>query len=457
MLTDALIEKFSAPGPYYSSYPTLSEWTPAIGATDYLAALDRFVPLAASHTTSLYIHIPFCPKQCFYCICNAIITHDQERIANYIKHLIMELDLLFGYFKNRGSELKISDIHLGGGSPSFLDDHNFMLLMQGVAAHVDIKRLKEFSIEVDPRNITEGTFERFKNAGITRLSFGVQDFDPKVQNVINRIQPFELLQSLLTNSLRRDFPSINFDILYGLPLQTRETFAETIQRVISLSPDRITLIRYAHIPESRSHQRMLDNYLMPDKNSMAKMFFDAAYSLKEAGWEHVGIDHFAKPDDTLAIAQKHAQMTRSFIGCSPGWSKNLLGVGPTTTVQLEDFYGQSCYHIDDYFEAVSKGVFPIFRGYCQTRDDQIRRNVINMILCAYKIDAAILFNQYGISFADYFGEEINALQVLAQEGMLTFNNSGIEVTTLGRYFLRHICKIFDKFLVNGKEYRVSGP
>ena len=266
------------------------------------------------------------------------------------------------------------------------------------------------------------------------------------------------MQSLLTPKIRTCFESINFDILYGLPLQTRESFQETIESVIKLSPDRVTLLRYAHIPERRKHQKVLEKYKMPDDTEKAWMFFDTLERLKESGWEHIGIDHFAKPSDSLAMAQRSKMMKRSFIGFTAGKSNNLLGIGPTSTTKLNGYYFQNFYSLNEYCETVSKGNFPILRGYKLTIDDMIRLDIINMILCSYCLNFEEIENRYKINFNMYFEKELLSLNEFVEDGMIESNPNEIRVTDLGRGFLRHICKIFDCFLNDDKIYKiVVGP
>lgn len=457
-LSDKFVSRFNEPGPYYTSYPTLSEWSASVGELEYSRALEKFVNEHEQPCAGLYIHFPFCPKQCLYCICNAVISQDSLRIDNFLDILEREIDMLFSFFMRRNRPLHISDVHLGGGSPSFLNELSFSKIVQALDKWHVRDNLKEFSIEIDPRTVSVEKFSWYREAGITRLSFGIQDFSPEVQKVINREQPFELVQSLLTPDVRRNFSSINFDILYGLPLQTYESFVDTVHKVVELSPDRITLLRYAHVPGTRPHQDALSKYSLPGERLKTQMFIAAARTFSEAGWEHIGIDHFARPTDSLAQAARHGNLQRSFIGFTPGWSRNLLGVGPTATMQVDDFYAQNTYSLDEYAVSVVSKHFPIVRGYSLDKDDLIRRDIINMILCNNKVDFEILNVHYGIDFKEYFLEECKDLQSFEEDNLLMLNDKGLLVTSAGRDFLRQICKVFDKHLrVLGKEYRISGP
>lgn len=456
-LSDKFVSRFNEPGPYYTSYPTLSEWSTSIGTTEYSQALERFADEYEQPCAGLYIHFPFCPKQCLFCVCNAVISQDSLRINRFLDTLEREIDLLFSFFMRRNRALRINAIHLGGGSPSFLEKQGFLKVMQALDKWHIRDAFEEFSIEVDPRTVSAEKFDWYREAGITRLSFGIQDFSAEVQKVINREQPFELVQSLLTPDVRRDFSSINFDILYGLPLQTYDSFVATVRKVVELSPDRITLLRYAHMPESRRHQETLSHYPMPDDNEKVRMFIAASQIFTEAGWVHIGIDHFAKPADSLAISAQNGTMQRSFIGFAPGWSQNLLGVGPTATMQVGSLYAQNVYSLDDYDKAIGDGQFPVSRGCSLETDDLVRRDVINSILCRYQVSFKEIEYKYKILFKNYFKREINELSELEAEGILELTAHDITVTQYGKFFLRQICKAFDRYLQTGKRYTIAGP
>jgi len=454
MFSSDLLKKFNEPGPYYTSYPTLSEWKQSVDSEVYLTNLSNIFKNSSNLKAGLYVHFPFCPKQCLYCICNAEITSDEVRIKRYLQFLYREIDLLFSQL---GSSLYVTDIHLGGGSPSSLGEKDFSELISRLRKWIKWGTFLEFSIEIDPRTVSQEHFDWYKAAGISRLSFGVQDFAPVVQKAINRVQPFALIKSLLSDSVRQNFSGINFDILYGLPLQTCESFLETIHQVIKLSPSRITLLRYAHVPESRRHQQAISHYQRPSEDDMAWMFIEATKAFVKAGWQHIGIDHFALPNDSLAIAARSGTMKRSFIGFTPGWSDNLLGVGTTATVQIGTLYAQNTYSLDEYEAKISENKLPIERGYILNKDDEIRRVVINMILCKRCVDFKSVENQYGIFFPEYFSNELLDLQALVLKGIINLSEQSLQVTNIGQLFLRHICKVFDKFLQSGKKYVINGP
>lgn len=457
LLTDRLIDRFNAPGPYYTSYPTLSEWTVDVGVDDYCRALKTSLLRSSGIPTGLYIHFPFCKTQCYYCICNSLITRDRMRIKTYLKHLHHEIALFFEFVAKNNITLPIREIHLGGGSPSYMTRDEFDGLMNQLREHIPLATLYDFSMEIDPRTTSIEALKHYADSGITRLSFGIQDFDATVQKTINRIQPFEEVDALLTPEIRRRFRSINFDILYGLPLQTMESFEQTIEKVKTLSPDRITLLKYAHVPETRRHQQALNQHRRPGDRELANTFFTAVGRFCSAGWEHIGIDHFAKPTDPLAIAQRKGRMNRSFIGFTPGFTENLIGFGPTSTIRLGDHYFQNVYGLKDYYHAIDSGRFPIYRGYRLGPDDLLRREVINSLLCSYRVDFVVIEQKYRINFSSYFKDALHSLSEFTNLGIIEITEHAITVLPMGRYFLRNICRPFDALLNRKQVYRISGP
>ena len=318
-------------------------------------------------------------------------------------------------------------------------------------------RIEEFAVEVDPRTASPEKFDAFHQAGVNRLSFGVQDLNEEVQHAINRVHSFEEIQALLTPELRNRFPSINFDILYGLPLQTRESFRRTIEQVIQLSPDRVALLKYAHVPEQRKHQKLLEKYDRPQGPDLAWLFFETLEALTEAGWEHIGIDNFAKPQDELARAKDRGTLGRTFNGFAPDRKNNILGVGPTCTFQLESHYFQNEYSLDEYMQDIARDRLPVLRGYHLTREDRLRRDVIASILCSGSVSYEAVAESHGIDFPEHFRRELNALECHVRRGLVERREDGLFVTELGRGFLRNLCKVFDAFLAGNKVYRISGP
>jgi oxygen-independent coproporphyrinogen-3 oxidase len=454
-LNEGLIRLFHEPGPYYTSYPTLSEWTQTCGREEFDRAISQSE--GPSWPTILYVHFPFCPRLCHYCICNATISSDRERIRSYLQSLHRNLDLLFARLDRTLLIETIKSVHIGGGSPSFMEPQEFLALADRIQSHVGTGRIEEFTVEVDPRTASHEKFDAFHRAGVNRLSFGIQDLNPAVQQAINRVHPFDEIQAMLTPELRRRFRSINFDILYGLPLQTRESFRRTIEQVIELSPDRVALLKYAHVPEQRKHQKLLEKYDRPQGTDLAWLFFETLDAMTEAGWEHIGIDNFAKPRDELAKAKHRGTLGRTFNGFAPDRKNNILGAGPTCTCQLEGHYFQNVYSLDEYMRQIEGGQFPVHRGYRLTSEDRLRRDVIASILCSASVSYEDVRAAYGVDFTTHFRRELKAMEPFADRGLVQTRDDGLFVTDLGRGFVRNLAKVFDLFLSGNKVYRISGP
>jgi oxygen-independent coproporphyrinogen III oxidase len=451
------LELFNQSGPYYTSYPILSEWQKLDDDAEYRAAIMAYNDSDIVTRTGIYIHFPFCRTQCLYCACNACISSSDTEYIRFLNSLHAEIELLLGAFHNPDRIFRLVEIHFGGGSPSLLGEQQLRDIINKIGTFLDLDGVQDFSIEVDPRTVTPSVLGIYRKIGINRLSFGVQEFDPQAQKAINRIQPFELVEELCIAAKDEGFASINFDILYGLPLQTHQSFMTTINKVIQLAPDRVSLIRYAHIPDSRPHQRALDKYAMPSDKEKALMFFDATEALVEAGWEHIGIDHFAKPVDSLAVAERTGGMTRNFGGYSAAGTEVILGLGPTATTRLGPYYAQNCYSLEEYYSAVSADKYPVHRGYALDADALLRREVIMTLLCQYKVDFERFGEHHNLLFTSYFAEEYSELCKFADIGFLELSERGLLVTPKGRFFLRHYCKIFDKVHCSNNNYVVAGP
>ena len=455
-INDAVINRFISPGPYYTSYPTLGEWSYNIREKEYVRSLDNMVSVAGETNNALYIHFPYCPKLCYFCICNVTITHDRSTINKFLHVLIQEIDLLFSHFEAKGTPLKISDIHLGGGTPSYLTEDEIVSLVKALSKWINIRELREFAIEFDPRSATREKFDLCHELGFNRLSMGIQDFRPEVQKAVNRIHSYEMVDGILSDRVRSQFDGINFDLLYGMPLQTRESFQETLKQVAALSPDRITLLKYAHVPDVNKHMKVLDQYPMADDREKAWMFIDAVRYLTEQGWEQIGIDHFARTTDSLVAAKNSGDLKRGFIGFSSGGYERLFGVGPSSTMKLDGAYYQNLCNLSAYVERVQDGRFPILSGYIMHEDDLIRRSVIESILCNGLVDKGDFYHQYNMHFDEYFYRESGQLSELASEAILHNDSKALRLTELGNMlFKRHTAKVFDQFLV-AKEYKIHG-
>lgn len=426
-----LIGRFNAEGHYYTSYPSLNHWREEFTEAEYRGRLKEFCE--AGRALHLYIHIPFCAKLCHYCLCNLIVTNDEEKMRVFVDHLIKEIDLL------REFPVNIREIHFGGGTPSHLPRVEFERLARALETLCDLASLEEVAMEIDPRTVKPGDLEFYAALGVDRISFGVQDFDRNVQKAINREQPAAMVESVLRD--RNFFKGVNFDLLYGLPRQTHATIAETVRLTKRLSPERITLLKYCHVPELRRHMKLINAAELPAPEQLPLIFVDVTENLTESGYKWVGLDHFAKPGDSLAGESLH----RTFNGFTPGRTRDMIGIGPSATGAFGDTYAQSIYDLPGYYGAIGAGRFPVLRGYRMSEDDVLRREVIFSLLCRQQADLG--------KYNGYFERERKLLHgvpelVLSRDGM-------IRLTKWGRVLLRSICKVFDVKDVAPEHYRIA--
>ena len=324
----------------------------------------------------VYLHIPFCKKLCHYCICNIVVTNDRSKIQFFLDHLLKEIDNLKAFYERHGKTPRIEEIHFGGGTPSHLDRAQFSSLRDKLGS-LDHSRPREVAMEIDPRTVNEADLLFYASQGVTRISFGIQDFNDRVQKAINREQPPELIEGLLTSEVTSRL-SVNFDLLYGLPFQSRKTIRETLETVKKFSPDRITVLKYCHAPELRKHMKLINVSDLPPQEELPLMFLDIAEYLVDEGYVWIGLDHFAKPWDSLSMNP----VVRTFNGFKPGPVKDMIGLGPTSTHSIGNCYAQNHYDLNNYYNAVNRGEFPIERGYLLTQEDEIRREAIFSLLCA---------------------------------------------------------------------------
>jgi len=451
-------EKFNEVGPYYTSYPTLGRWSQAISSSDYEHYLkDLFTKEGKDAPLALYFHIPFCAKLCWYCICNIKITSNRERIQIFLNYLLREIELLKTFFERNSITPNIKEIQLGGGTPSYLDNDQFTQLVKKIQELVDLKSMDEFSMEIDPRTVNKDSLRLYSDLGVTRISFGVQDFDPTVQKAINRVQPPEMIDDLLTPEIRKRFTGVSFDLLYGLPFQTLDTFRDTVEITNRMSPERVSLFKYAHTPDLRKHMSLIKDTDLPQAGDMPIMFTEAVEAFLDKKYEWIGIDHFAKSTDSLAEAVRNKTIGRDFNGWNAGRGKHLIGLGPTSTGAFGECYTQNVYDFDHYYKAIDQNQFPVLRSYKMSKDDAIRRDVIFRILGVKTVDFEAVEQKFNIEFKRYFAEEYKVLNNgFVQEGILEFSGNGFRITDFGRFFCRHVAKVFDNFLKN-ESYKMTGP
>lgn len=428
----------------YVEYPHKSVWSDKISDSDFKIALNNLFSENKNAPLLLYLHIPFCPRQCYYCTCHTFITNNHEKIQNYLNTLCLEIDLLRNLFEKYSVKPNFREIHLGGGSPTILLKKEFDALIEKIQSITDIKKLTEFAIEIDPRVTTIEMLRYYHGKGINRISFGVQDFDPDVQKAVNRIQPAYLTEKLLTPEIRKYFHGINFDIMWGLPKQTRKTFRKTIETAIKLSPDRISLLLLHYAPEVKKHQKKMKISEFPSTEEKTAIFHETIETLQKAGYVRIGLEHFAKPSDDLAKALKNSTLRWNNMGYTSGRYYDIIGLGPWSASTITpEYYFQNVYSLKEYESTVKKLKFPVYRGYKLNKDDIIRRNIIHNLRIYFSVDFGNIENKYNIIFTEYFEKELSMMNDLINDGILNLTEKTIEVTELGKYFTMQVCRIFD--------------
>jgi oxygen-independent coproporphyrinogen III oxidase len=444
-LSPDLLRRFDIPGPRYTSYPTADRFVEAFSAADYGQALAqrRSGPAALAMPLSLYIHIPFCESLCYYCGCNKIITKHHERAAEYLRYLSREVDLHTGEL---GLGQPATQLHLGGGTPTFLSDDELTELMAMLRRSFELAPNGEYSIEIDPRTIDEKRLHTLAELGFNRLSFGVQDFDPEVQKAVHRIQPAEQVFALVEKARAIGFDSINVDLIYGLPKQTPESFARTLAQVNELRPDRIALYGYAHLPERFKPQRRIISSELPGAPSKLAMLSQSLTSFLDAGYVYVGMDHFALPNDSLAIAKRQGRLHRNFQGYSTQPDCDLIGLGVSAIGRVGATYSQNAKTLEEYYDLLDHGQLPVVRGLALSRDDLARRAVIMALMCQGQVLFESIELAWLLDFSEYFAPELAALREMAGTGLVTVDDCGIQVTPTGWYFVRGIAMVFDRYL-----------
>ena len=439
-----LLRRFDVPGPRYTSYPTADRFVEAFGADDYIQALkQRRSGVAMAMPLSLYVHIPFCESLCYYCACNKIITKHHSRAEEYLRYLSREIDL---HTAHVGVGQSISQLHLGGGSPTFLSDPELRELMAMLRRSFTLVPGGEYSIEIDPRTVDAGRLETLAELGFNRLSFGVQDFDPAVQKAVHRIQPAEQVFSLMASARHLGFESVNVDLIYGLPMQTPESFDRTLAQVVELKPDRIALYAYAHLPERFKPQRRIITVELPNAASKVSMLSRSLSAFMDAGYVYVGMDHFALPDDALAIAKRQGRLHRNFQGYSTQPDCDLIALGVSSIGRVGATYSQNAKTLAEYYDLLDQGRLPVVRGLAVSRDDLVRRAVIMALMCQGQVQFESIDLAYLVDFKTYFAKELEALGNLASQGLVELNEAGIQVTADGWFFVRAIAMVFDRYL-----------
>jgi oxygen-independent coproporphyrinogen-3 oxidase len=441
----AVVRRYDVPGPRYTSYPTAPQFSESITEADYHRAALESNGDPIPRQLSIYVHVPFCESPCFYCGCTRVITRDRTAGARYLSRLQREIELQAHLFDR---DRIVEQMHFGGGTPTFLSDAELAELM-GFMRHGFTLRddeTREFSIEIDPRTVNESRLSSMAGLGFNRVSFGVQDFDPDVQRAVNRVQPREDVVNVISAARRQGFRSVAVDLIYGLPRQTETTFARTLDQVIEARPDRIAAYSYAHLPEIFKAQKQIRQAdLCPPEIKLALLGITID-KLSAAGYVYVGMDHFALPDDELAVALSNGSLQRNFQGYSTRAGLDLVGLGMSAIGQVGDLYSQNLRTLDEWASALDAGHLPIWRGHLLTRDDRIRGAAIRALMCRGELDLREINERFDLDFRTYFAAELVRLIPLAADGLIEIGRWRLQVTPLGRLLVRAIAMQFDAYI-----------
>jgi oxygen-independent coproporphyrinogen-3 oxidase len=438
-----LVRRYDVPGPRYTSYPTAVEFRD-IAEPVYRYEVDASNTAPAA-PLSLYLHIPFCPNLCFFCACNRVVSRNQEKIVAYLARLHREIEMQGALFDEARV---VEQIHLGGGTPTSLDGDRLDRLLRALDSHFTLRwdREREFSIEIDPRTVRSHQLARIIGLGFNRISIGVQDFNPVVQKAVNRVQPVAVTLEVLEEARRRGIHGINFDLIYGLPFQTRESFSATLNLVVAAAPDRVALYSYAHLPDRFPAQRRIQAADLPSAQEKLALLEIAVGKLTGAGYVYIGMDHFARADDDLARAQREGTLARNFQGYSTHAGCDMVGLGVSAIGSIGSHYFQNCTELERYEEAIDAGHLAVKRGILSSRDDRIRRDVIQAIMCRDDLDFSSIERTHGIDFRGYFGRELTRLAPLEDDGLVAVGKDALHLTQAGRLLRRPVAMVFDAHL-----------
>ncbi len=442
-----LLARYDQPGPRYTSYPTAPAWSDDFGPDDHAASLAR----AREHTDrplSLYVHLPFCESMCWYCGCNVRITQDHSRSNRYVDHVLREADLAIAHL---GQDRRVVQHHWGGGTPTFLPPAELVRLFEGLAARLPHADDAEISIEVDPRVTTREQLEALRSVGFNRISMGVQDFDPQVQQAIHRVQSYEQTKALVDDARALGFESVNLDVVYGLPHQSVETFARSLAQVLTLDPDRLACYGYAHVPWLKKHQNVIPEDALPKGLDKLRLYLTALEAFQAAGHDVVGMDHFAKSTDALAVAASSGTLHRNFMGYTTRPAEDMVSFGMTSISEVDRAFAQNRKGLREWENEIAAGRLPVDRGLRRSADDEERRRIILDLMCRFRLD----YESHGgrEAFERVHAEALRTLRPMADDGLCQFDDDGITVTDLGRLFVRNLAMPFDAYLAR---QRASG-
>jgi oxygen-independent coproporphyrinogen-3 oxidase len=437
-----LIARMSQRGPRYTSYPTADRFNDAFTVADFEAAARVGSP---GRSLSLYVHVPFCESLCYYCACNKIITHDRAKARRYLGYLKREIDMQAHLF---GEESMAEQLHFGGGTPTYLDDAQMGELLDHIRSRFAFAPddACECSIEIDPRTADPARIHSLRRQGFNRLSLGVQDFDEDVQRAVNRVQPEVMTRAAIAAAREAGFGSVSLDLIYGLPLQNMRTMTETLDKVVAIGPDRISVYNYAHMPQLFKSQKLIRNEDLPDSATKLAMLGLCIERLGAAGYVHIGMDHFAKPDDELARAQRQGTLHRNFQGYSTRADIDMVACGVSAISAVNGSYSQNEKSLEAYYARMDAGGLPVARGLTLSKDDLLRRDVIQRLMCDFVLDTDLLGERWGIDPAVHFASEMARLAHLEQDGLLALRPGRLEVSAKGRLLIRNICMVFDNYI-----------
>jgi oxygen-independent coproporphyrinogen-3 oxidase len=446
---EELIKRYDKPGPRYTSYPPLTEFHNRIQENDFRKWAKLSNEELIPKPLSLYFHIPFCSSICYYCARNKVITKIKERAEPYLQDLYREIEIQSGLFDQ---DREVRQLHWGGGTPGFLSHQQSKKLMDVIGQHfkLGMDGDTEYSIEVDPRVMEKDGVAHLRKLGFNRISVGVQDLDEKVQRAVNRFQSLETTAAIINDARRFRFRSINIDLIYGLPHQTVESFTATLNTIIDLDPDRIAIYNYAHLPHRFPPQRRINADDLPDPAVRLSILHNAIGKLSAAGYDHIGMDHFARPEDELAVAQRNGSLHRNFQGYSAHAHCDSIGFGVSAISQVSDNFSQNSTNLEDYHDRLEKQQLPVIRGYRSNDDDLLRRDIIQTLICHFRVDMQNFSRRWNIDFKKYFADEMKRLVDMEHEGLVHLTENEIIIGEAGRLLVRNICMIFDHYQPSGK-------
>ena len=447
LIQDDLLNRYDKPGPRYTSYPAATEFHDQVSESDYRdwARLSNEEPIPKP--LSLYFHIPFCSSICHYCACNQVFTRDKERTEPYLQDLYREIEIQASLFDK---DREVRELHWGGGTPGFLSHRQSQQLMEQIARHFKLEHSSgsDYSIEIDPRVMVKDGAAHLRNLGFNRISIGVQDFDEQVQRAVNRIQSLKTTSTVINDARRLSFRSINVDLIYGLPQQTLESFARTLAAVINLDPDRITIHNYAHLPHRFPLHRQIKADDLPDSSEKLAILHSAIDKLCAAGYEYIGMDHFARPDDVLAVAQREGNLQRNFHGYSAHAQCDSVGLGISAISNVSDNFSQNTTDLGAYHDILDNQRLPVVRGFHSEQDDLLRHEIIQDLACHFRLDLHRIAKRWGIDFMQYFEKELPQLHDMEEDGLVELSDDEIVVGETGRLLVRNICMVFDSYQRN---------